>query len=112
MKMDEDRLHLVTVVVKEDTREALFDALRELGSNDADFIGENGPEYLWKRANGFSSNCEYVIDKIKDIAEDIDLVHAFIHEWMDDDEYYLAKDIDIIANGEGKIFFIVLAWVC
>ena len=112
MKNDET-LTLKTVNVKEDTRKALIDALRELCSNDADFTGKNGPEYLWAgaAAAGFASNFDYLIDKLEDVENDSEMVEQFIHQWMDYDSYYKAREVEVIADSAGTIYFIVLAYV-
>ena len=63
--------------VKVGNRESLLDALRSLSDFDCDFNGENGDDYLWEEANGFESNMDYLINKVRDIKDDEDCVNSF-----------------------------------
>ena len=47
-------------------KESLKVALAEISETDADFIGDNGDDYLWDdaRAAGFETNFDYVFDQI------------------------------------------------
>lgn len=104
-------LGLKTVKVKENTREALLAALAELAKMDADFSGENGIEYLWKEASDFDSNCEYCIDKVKDLKTDKEIIEKFVSLWIDADGYYESHELDVIYDKKGNAEYIALATV-
>ena len=104
-------LGLKTVKVKENTREALLAALTELGEMDADFSGENGIEYLWEEASEFDSNCEYCLDKVKDLKTDEEVIEKFIRLWIEADNYYKEHELNVIYNKKGKAEYIALAVV-
>ena len=104
-------LGLKTVKVKENTREALLAALAELGEMDADFSGENGIEYLWKEASDFDSNCEYCIDKVKNLKTDEEIIEKFVSLWIDADGYYKEHELNVIYDKKGKAEYIALAVV-
>lgn len=104
-------LNLTTAVVKKNTRQGLLDALKELANIDADFNGENGEEYLWDNAreSGYESNADYLINDIKDIKDDEELINEYIDRWIGGDSYYLQSDLSIMKDDDEKIVAIALA---
>jgi hypothetical protein len=109
------------VEVKAKDREDLLNALMLLGETDADFIGENGLEYLWDevwKANGYEdrkdyenqmenfdaeddeaeepelkyeSNADWLCDYVKDIKDEVECVETFINTWMEMDSGYYTE---------------------
>lgn len=106
-------LLLSTAVVKGNTREDLLNALKELAKIDLDFNGENGEDYLWSTAkeSGYKSNMDYLINDIKDIKEDKELIKEYIRRWIEEDTYYGQSEFSIIENKPGNIIAIALSVV-
>ena len=127
------------VKVEGTTKEDLFVALRNIGEMDADFSGENGLDYLWLivwKANGFESradfeakecssdsepegtttlkyesNLEWVLDQIKDLDSDKEIIEAFVSRWLDKDYYYSDYQLEVIYNEDEKAEFIALTTI-
>lgn len=104
-------VELKLVKVNGDTRNDLLNALSELASMDADFSGENGSEYLWKEAVGFKSNADYLLNAVKDMPTDEDVINAFISGWINSDSFYNSFKTDVTYNN-GKAECIALAVCC
>ena len=93
-------------------RKDLLAALKSIGDDDRDFTGENGEQYLWEKAldGGFSSNREYLLDKVKDIESDTECVKAYFETWKENDGYYKDAEYQVIENRNGYIEVIVFAY--
>ena len=104
----EYNLYTNLVEVKVNDRESLLLALENLSNFDCDFNGENGIDYAWEetRENGFESNLEYLLDKVKDIKSDIECVVEFIGTWMKRDNYYHNYEVNYLTNENGMIYAI------
>ncbi len=90
--------------VKVGNRESLLDALRSLSDFDCDFNGENGDDYLWEEANGFESNMDYLINKVREIKDDEDCVNSFFEEWMDNDRNYYEKwNVSVLKDTKKRV---------
>lgn len=89
--------------VKVGNRESLLDALRSLSYFDYDFNGENGNDYLWEEANGFESNMDYLINKVRKIKDDEDCVNSFFEEWMDNDSYYEKWNVSVLKDTKKRV---------
>ena len=89
--------------VKIGNRESLLDALRSLSDFDRDFNGENGDDYLWEEANGFESNMDYLINKVREIKDDEDCVISFFEEWMDNDSYYEKWNVSVLKDTKKRV---------
>ena len=107
-------LHSNLIKVEAKNRESLLSALAELSNFDCDFNGENGIEYLWKDAKekGFTSNLDYLLDKVKNIESDRECIKSFVSEWIDTDNYYHECDLGYLTDDEGNITVISLAVTC
>ena len=108
----EYNLYTNLIEVKKNNREDLLLALANIGDNDADFNGENGIEYAWEEtiANGFESNLEYLLDKVKDIKDDIECINTFIDTWMEKDRnYYHDYQVDYLTDKDGNVIVISFA---
>lgn len=129
-----NNLNMKLVKVNGNTREDLLNALALLGEIDADFCGDNGVEYLWDKvweANGFEdyedfenkvenedfdeddlkyeSNMKYLLDTLKDIKSDKDLIKKYVSCWLDNDGYYSDCNLAVIYNSKEKAECIALA---
>lgn len=105
----EYNLYTSLVEVKKNNRVDLLSALASIGDSDCDFNGENGIEYAWEETvkNGFESNLEYLLDKVKDIKSDIECVNEFINTWMkNDSNYYHDYNVDYLTDENGMILAI------
>lgn len=89
--------------VKVGNRESLLDALRRLSDFDRDFNGENGDDYLWEEANGFESNMDYLINKVREINDDEDCINNFFEEWMDNDSYYEKWNVSVLKDTKKRV---------
>lgn len=89
--------------IKVGNRESLLDALRNLSDFDRDFNGENGDDYLWEEANGFESNMDYLINKVRKIKDDEDCVNSFFEEWMDNDSYYEKWNVSVLKDTKKRV---------
>ena len=88
--------------------EEVKDAVRSFASIDADFNGENGKEYLWEEAAGYTSNCDYLIDKffkniIYNTKNVIAAFDSFFKEWVGADLYYDEYDYEPFLDNEELI---------
>lgn len=84
----------------------------EISDFDLDFIVENGSDYNWDETNArdFESNLEYLLNKIKEIKDDNEVVQVFIEEWMRrDSNYYNEYSYDTITDDDGNVLVISLA---
>lgn len=101
------------VKVEGNNREDLLNALRCLSEIDCDFSGENGEEYNWDITNekGFESNVDYVIDRVKDIDNDLKCIKKFLSEWLDNDCYYDDYEMNYLTDDNGNIIAISLATI-
>ena len=99
--------------VKVGNRESLLDALRSLSDFDCDFNGENGDDYLWEEANGFESNMDYLINKVREIKDDEDCVNSFFEEWMDNDRnYYEEWNVSVLKDTKKRVKAISFSAIC
>ena len=89
--------------VKVGNRESLLDALRNLSDFDRDFNGANGDDYLWEEANGFESNMDYLINKVREIKDDEDCINSFFEEWMDNDSYYEKWNVSVLKDTKKRV---------
>ena len=100
--------NLVTVIPGD--RNSLLEALSIIGDFDNDFIGENGPDYLWDEAKRFESNCDYLLHLVKDIPDDNEAVQVFIETWMKhDSNYYAEYGFDTITDENNNVIVISFA---
>lgn len=106
-----DNLNMKLVKVHGKTRSDLVNALTELAQIDADFIGENGPDYLWDEvdASKYDSNMAYLFDALKDIKNDQEFIAEFIARWINADNYYHSSVLDVIYDEQGNAECIALA---
>lgn len=107
-------LYSILVEVEAANREDLLKALASMSDFDCDFNGENGIDYTWEEAlnKGFESNLEYLLDKVKDIKNDVECVEAFVDEWMEtDDDYYHDYKLNYLTDSNGNVFVISLSVV-
>jgi len=106
-------MQLKLVKVNGKTRNDLLAALATLGEMDADFCGDNGEEYLWDEAEEeeFESNMEYLLNNIKGIQSDKELIENFIERWIAFDSYYKDHALEVIYDKNGKAEYIALALV-
>ena len=93
-------------------KESLKAALAEISETDADFIGDNGDDYLWDaaRAAGFETNFDYVFDQIKDDDEKT-LIKRFFDFWVGHDSYYEAYDYIVEYDDNDHITEIIFATI-
>lgn len=78
--------HIIDVI--ENTREGAEDFAMDIAKCDADFIGDNGNEYLWEDASEFETNAEYawsIAEKEDTVPE---MLEKFVDVWMETDSYY------------------------
>ena len=102
--MSEHTLYSSLIRVEKGNKESLLKALEQLSDFDLDFNGANGIEYAWNETieAGFESNMEYLIDKVKDIENDIECVITFVDEWMESDkDYYYDYELQYLADNDG-----------
>ena len=105
-------LYTDLVQVEKGNRNSLLEGLATISKFDCDFTGENGIEYAWKETleNGFTSNLEYLLNEVKDIKSDNDVVREFIQSWMDmDADYYNEYSFDTVTDNDGNVLVITLA---
>ena len=107
-------LHTSLERVKAGDRISLLYALRDIANFDMDFNGENGEDYTWEEAleEGFVSNLEYVIDKVKNIENDKECVNTFFEEWMENDGYYAEYEVNCLTDSMNRVTAISFATVC
>lgn len=101
------------IYIEEPNRKKLLDGLRKIASmTDADFSGKN-KEALWEVAskNGYDSNLEYVIDRVKRIDDDTKLVEKFLQEWLHGDAYWNAYSYTKLENDNGQIIVLSVVLV-
>lgn len=102
----EYNLYVNLVTVEVGNRDSLLETLVDLSNFDCDFNGENGLDYAWKETieNGFESNLEYLLDKVKDFKSDIECVKEFIDTWMENDSnYYHDYSLEYLTDSNGNI---------
>lgn len=101
-------LKINTVIVRENTKEAVINALVELSDLDADFTGDNGDEYLWNKAKakGFENNRDYVLNEIKDDNK-VSMIDNFFRLWLGNDNYYKDYDYNILLDKESKNIVVI-----
>ena len=106
-------INMKLVKVEGTTRQDLLDALASLGEMDADFCGENGIDYLWENVDEkkYDSNLEYVLDILKDMKTDKEVIEQFVSKWLDNDGYYSDYILDVIYDVNGKAECIALATI-
>lgn len=105
---------LKTIKISDKTRDAFYNALRELATIDDDFNGKNGDEYLWDEAkeSGYQSNLDFLINEIikkETNKTDEELVQLFIGQWIDSDDYYKSRSFHVYCDKDGIAEFIALA---
>ena len=95
------------VEVKKGERQNLLDALAIMSDFDNDFTGENWEETT---VGGFKSNLEYLLDKVKEIKDDNEVVQIFLEEWMRNDaNYYSEYSYNTITDNVGNVLAISFA---
>lgn len=102
------------VKVKKKSRKGLLEALALLCNFDCDFTGKNGIDYNWEETNDkeFTSNLEFLLNEVKEIPNDNEVVQAFIEEWMNrDSHYYSEYNYDTLTDSKGNVLAISLAVV-
>ena len=105
---------LKTIKICEKTKDAFYNALRELAIIDNDFNGKNGDEYLWDEAkeSGYQSNLEFLINEVikkETNKTDEELVQLFIGQWIDNNDYYKSRSFHVYCDKDGIAEFIALA---
>lgn len=107
-------MQTLAVVETPNNRQSLLKALEHLSNCDEDFNGNNGPEYLWQQASdgNYNSNQQYVLDIIKDLPSDDDVVQAFLDYWVKHDSYYRRYECTVHKNQKDQIDAIAFAYVC
>lgn len=116
----------------DDLRDYIKTALVDLASEDADFNGQNGKDYLWHEAKraGYLSNAEYLAEtitlkhenKLKRIqnfdAFEIEgneilekILADYIQVWIEDDPYYNAVNWHVNFTIYDNYFTVILS-VC
>lgn len=96
-------LHTGLKEVRVGNRESLLEALKDLSSFDCDFNGENGDEFLWVGAEGYDSNMDYLIDKVRNIEDDEECVNTFFNTWLGADGYYEKWDVSVITDTKKRV---------
>ena len=91
-------LHTGLEEIKVGNRESLLNALKDLSSFDCDFNGESGDEFLWVGAEGYDSNMDYLIDKVRNIEDDEECINTFFNTWLSADCYYAKWDVSVITD--------------
>lgn len=96
--------------VMNNTKESVGNTLMYLASQDLDFSGENGEDYLWEDAKlgGFESNAKYALSIAEKENTIQDMIEKFIWLWMGRDSYYQDYDLGIIIKDDNV--FISLAY--
>lgn len=93
-------------------RADLLNVLRNFGDYDCDFNGENGSGYNWTETeeDGFESNVDYLIDMVKDIADDEECVNTFFDTWMEHDRnYYADYSVNCLTDSKNRVIAISFA---
>lgn len=92
-------LNLVKI---EDTsnKKNLLKALKKVASIDDFFMGYDSDECLWECAKdeGFKTNVDYVINKVREIKDDVELVEEFLKLWLDDDGFCESYEFKYILD--------------
>lgn len=99
-------------------KDSLYEALYKAGEVDGDFDGTNGSEYLWEEAEGYDSNLDYVMTKVKGINKNTPFGETlvfrtaviFFEEWLGRDDYYANCSFDI-TKIEGIPDTYILTWM-
>ncbi len=91
-------LHQIT----ENTKEGAITLAFDFATHDADLCGENGPEYLWKEAEGFECNADYVWSIAEKEATPKEMLEKFFSVWLSSDSYYIHYDYSVVLN-ENKL---------
>lgn len=99
---------LYVVDFERDSPESISKAFTILSSDDNDFNGKNGYDYLWKDAKekGFENNLEYLTDKVKDYPF-ISAVNVFLKEWLSSSSFYTDYEYVISVSGN-RVFLAVM----
>lgn len=94
-------------------RESLLKALKHISDVDYDFNGNNGPEYRWSKTSekNFKSNQDYVLNTVKDLPTEDDMVQTFIELWLKQDGYYKQYQCTVSKNTKGYIEAIAVAYI-
>jgi len=99
----------------------LDNALSYLKKNlqtDADFSGDNGPEFLDDKAKGYDSNLEYYLDKFwakhkpKNEKTLNDFFSKFFKFMQERDQYYLQIEFDLKFIGDQIVLSVMMACEC
>ncbi len=92
--------------VKIGSRQDLLNKLVDASDFDADFIGDNGKEFLWYEVDPskYKSNLDYMLDEVKDIEDDAEVIETFFEEWMNKDRYYDDYEINVLTNENGQVY--------
>ncbi len=92
--------------------------LKENLQTDADFSGDNGPEFLDDVAKGYDSNLEYYLDKFwakhnpKDEKTLNDFFFKFFKFMQNRDQYYLQIDFELKFIGDQIVLAVMMACEC
>lgn len=70
-------------------------SLMWIAQSDADFCGDNGYEYLWKEAEGFECNADYVLSVAEKEPTIPKMIRKFFDMWMGKDYYYTDYEVKI-----------------
>lgn len=90
--------------VKDDNRESLISALKNISEFDNDFTSKNGKDFLWKEAKKYNSNMEYLINEVKNIEDDKECIETFFNRWMEHDgDYYIKYQLSLILNEKKQV---------
>ena len=128
---------LLKVTRGKNHKKDLLNTLADIGDLDCDFNGENGLDYLWEKVwidNGFKnqedyetqqeendemivlkyySNLEWLLDKVKNIEDDIDCVETFISTWMYYyGNYYHEYKVNYLTDKNNHIYAISFSTMC
>jgi hypothetical protein len=92
--------------------------LKENLQTDADFSGDNGPDYLDDDADGYDSNLEYYLEmfwsnhKPKDKASLNTFFDKFFRFMQERDQYYLQIEFDLKFIGDQIVLSVMMACEC
>lgn len=92
--------------------------LKENLQTDADFSGDNGPDYLDDEADGYDSNLEYYLEKFwakhkpKDAASLNTFFDKFFKFMQKRDQYYSNIEFDLKFIGDQIVLAVMMECEC
>lgn len=92
--------------------------LKENLQTDADFSGDNGPDYLDDEADGYDSNLEYYLEKFwskhnpKDAASLNTFFDKFFKYLQKRDQYYSNIEFDLKFIGDQIVLAVMMECEC